>query len=118
VVAYAATARNPAFVLPQRLSLSPGHQTPAGDPDLEPGFPVQTFETGGGNYTLAPPPPPPPPPGAWQLLPPLPRSLFGPATTPDGRYVYAIGGYHFPENIGSTLNTVYRYDPAANRWAT
>ena len=55
---------------------------------------------------------------AWLDVAPLPQSLFGPATTTDGRYVYAIGGYHFPETIGSTLNTVYRYDPVANTWAT
>src|SRR4029077_16108222 len=49
---------------------------------------------------------------------PLPQTLFGPATTSDGTYVYAFGGYHFPEAIGSTLDTVYRYDPAANTWTT
>jgi FG-GAP-like repeat len=49
-VADAATARNVHAVgLPQRPSLSPGH-TPAGDPDLEPGFPVQTFERAGSYH--------------------------------------------------------------------
>ena len=42
----------------------------------------------------------------------------GPATASDGTYVYAFGGYHFPEAVGSTLDTVYRYDPAANSWTT
>ena len=56
--------------------------------------------------------------GTWQDVAPLPQTLFGPATTTDGTYVYAFGGYHFPENIGSTLDTVYRYDPAANAWTT
>jgi hypothetical protein len=46
-----ATARNPAAVgMSQRPSLSLGPQAPAGDPDLEPGFPVQTYETSGGYY--------------------------------------------------------------------
>jgi N-acetylneuraminic acid mutarotase len=49
---------------------------------------------------------------------PLPQTLFAPATTSDGTYVYAFGGYHFPEAAGSTLDTVYRYDPAANTWTT
>ena len=49
---------------------------------------------------------------------PLPQTLFGPATTTDGTYVYAFGGYHFPEAVGSTLNTLYRYDPVANTWTT
>ena len=48
----------------------------------------------------------------------LPQTLFGPATASDGTYVYAFGGYHFPEAIGSTLDTVYRYDPVANTWTT
>ena len=56
--------------------------------------------------------------GAWQDVAPLPQTLFGPATATDGTYAYAFGGYHFPENIGSTLNTVYRYDPVANTWTT
>ena len=46
------------------------------------------------------------PAGAWEMVAPLPQTLFGPATTTDGTYVYAIGGYHFPEAPGSTLNTV------------
>src|SRR6186997_1436793 len=56
--------------------------------------------------------------GAWQDVAPLPQTLFGPATTTDGTYIYAFGGYHFPENIGSTLTTVYRYDPTANSWSS
>ena len=56
--------------------------------------------------------------GTWQDVAPLPQTLFGPATATDGTYVYAFGGYHFPENIGSTLNTVYRYNPATDTWTT
>ena len=56
--------------------------------------------------------------GSWQDVAPLPQTLFGPATTTDGTYIYAFGGYHFPENIGSTLTTVYRYDPTANSWSS
>jgi hypothetical protein len=33
-------------------------------------------------------------PGAWQDVAPLPQTLFGPATTSDGTYVYAFGGCH------------------------
>ena len=58
------------------------------------------------------------PSGGWQDVAPLPQTVFGPATASDGTYVYAIGGYHFPEAIGSTLDTVYRYDPTANTWTT
>jgi len=54
----------------------------------------------------------------WVDVATLPQTLFGPATASDGTYVYAFGGYHFPEAIGSTLNTVYRYDPVANSWTT
>src|SRR5262245_36751115 len=57
-------------------------------------------------------------PTAWVDVAPLPQTLFGPATTTDGTYVYAIGGYHFPEAVGSTLNTLYRYNPATNTWTT
>ena len=53
---------------------------------------------------------------SWVDVATLPQTLFGPATASDGTYVYAFGGYHFPEAIGSTLDTVYRYDPAANSW--
>jgi len=56
--------------------------------------------------------------GAWVDLATLPQTLFGPATASDGTYVYAFGGYHFPEAVGSTLDTVYRYDPSANTWTT
>ena len=56
--------------------------------------------------------------GAWVDVATLPQTLFGPATASDGAYVYAFGGYHFPEAVGSTLDTVYRYDPSANTWTT
>ena len=49
--------------------------------------------------------------GTWNDVAPLPQTLFGPATATDGTYIYAFGGYHFPEDVGSTLSTVYRYDP-------
>jgi N-acetylneuraminic acid mutarotase len=55
---------------------------------------------------------------SWVDVATLPQTVFGPATTSDGTYVYAFGGYHFPEAVGSTLDTVYRYDPAANTWST
>src|SRR3954471_16382204 len=58
------------------------------------------------------------PAGGWQDVATLPQTLFGPATASDGTYVYTFGGYHFPEAIGSTLDTVYRYDPVANTWTT
>src|SRR4051812_40141124 len=58
------------------------------------------------------------PSGGWLDVATLPQTLFGPATASDGTYVYTFGGYHFPENVGSTLDTVYRYDPAANSWTT
>src|SRR5262245_38577539 len=32
--------------------------------------------------------------------------------------MYVFGGYHFPEAIGSTLDTVYRYNLATNTWTT
>ena len=56
--------------------------------------------------------------GSWQDVAPLPQTLFGAATATDGTYVYAFGGYHFPENIGSTLDTVYRYTPSTDTWTT
>src|SRR5262245_10187022 len=55
---------------------------------------------------------------SWVDVATLPQTLFGPATAGDGTYIYAFGGYHFPEAIGSTLDTVYRYDPLANTWTT
>ena len=39
-----------------------------------------------------------------------------PATASDGTYVYVFGGYSFTSV--ATLDTVYRYDPAANSWST
>ncbi|HMI99543.1 MAG TPA: kelch repeat-containing protein, partial [Gaiellaceae bacterium] len=56
--------------------------------------------------------------GTWQDVAPLPQTLFGPATVTDGTYVYAFGGYHFPENVGSTLDVVYRYTPSTDTWTT
>ena len=71
----------------------------------------QTATKGGSAQLSAPG-------GGWQDVAPLPQTLFGPATATDGTYVYAIGGYHFPEAVGSTLNTVYRYTPGTNTWTT
>src|SRR5262245_40701074 len=48
----------------------------------------------------------------------MPQSVFGGAAATDGTNVYVFGGYHFPAAPGSTLNTVYRYNVAANTWTT
>ena len=34
----------------------------------------------------------------------------------DGTYAYVFGGYNFPEDPGSTLDTVYRYNVATDTW--
>ena len=47
---------------------------------------------------------------------PLPQSVFGGTAATDGTFVYVFGGYNFPEDPGSTLDTVYRYDIATDTW--
>ena len=47
---------------------------------------------------------------------PLPQSVFGGAAATDGTYAYVFGGYNFPEDPGSTLDTVYRYNVATDTW--
>ena len=94
------------------------------------------YTPGGGG----PPPPPPPPPGGdvmlaaggyngattvttaetssggpWTIRAPMPGDLYGGAAASDGTYAYVAGGYSF--TLG-TLNTLFRYDPAANSWST
>ena len=54
--------------------------------------------------------------GAWTNVAPLPQSVFGGAAATDGTYAYVFGGYNFPEDPGSTLDTVYRYNLATDTW--
>ncbi len=46
------------------------------------------------------------------------RPCSAAAAETDGTFVYVFGGYHFPAAVGSTLNTVYRYNIATNTWTT
>ena len=46
----------------------------------------------------------------------MPGDLYGGGTASDGTYVYVAGGYSF--SAAGDVNTLYRYDPAANTWAT
>ena len=39
------------------------------------------------------------------------RCTFGAVVSPDGRYIYALGGYD-----GSAINSVERYDCASEKW--
>ena len=45
----------------------------------------------------------------------MPGDLYGGGADTDGTYVYVAGGYSF--TLG-TLNTLFRYDPAADSWTT
>ena len=56
--------------------------------------------------------------GAWTTSPRSRSPVFGGAAATDGTFVYVFGGYHFPEAPGSTLNTLYRYNPATDTWTT
>ena len=47
---------------------------------------------------------------------PLPQSVFGGTAATDGTFVYVFGGYNFPEDPGSTLDTVYRYNIQTDTW--
>ena len=60
--------------------------------------------------------PPPPPPGQWLIRAPMPDDVYGPATTSNGTYAYAAGGYSF--TAPSYTNALYRFDPVANTWST
>jgi hypothetical protein len=55
-------------------------------------------------------------PNPWQLVANMPQDLYGAAGASDGTYSYHAGGYSF--SSGTTLNTLYRYDPVANSWTT
>ncbi len=53
---------------------------------------------------------------AWQTVAPMPADLYGGGSASDGTYAYVAGGYSLI--AGGDRNTLYRYDPAANSWAT
>ncbi len=55
-------------------------------------------------------------PEPWQLVANMPLDLYGAAGASDGTYSYHAGGYSF--STGTTLNSLYRYDPVANSWTT
>jgi len=50
--------------------------------------------------------------GRWRRLANLPRALHHIGAAGVGGKIYVIGGY----SSGASMNTVYEYDPAANRW--
>ncbi len=52
----------------------------------------------------------------WQLVANMPLDLYGAAGASDGTYSYHAGGYSF--TTGTTLNSLYRYDPVGNSWTT
>jgi hypothetical protein len=52
----------------------------------------------------------------WQAAANMPTDLYGAAGASNGTYAYFAGGYSF--SSGTTLNTLFRYDPVANTWAT
>ncbi len=52
---------------------------------------------------------------AWTLIAPLPAALSGAAAVNDGTNIYVVGGSN---SSGIQVNTLYRYDPVANSYAT
>jgi hypothetical protein len=62
------------------------------------------------------PTPTPTPCAVWNLVANMPADFYGGAAASDGTYGYVAGGYSF--SSGTTLATVYRFDPVANAWAT
>ena len=76
--------------------------SPAGEPDNM----FRLVGTLGGSCTVTP----------WQNVAPMPQDLYGASAASNGTYSYHFGGYSF--TTGTTLNTVFRYDPVANTWAT
>lgn len=51
----------------------------------------------------------------WMPIAPLPVALQGMAVATDGTAIYIAGGLNAS---GTTVNTLYRYDPAANTYTT
>ena len=46
----------------------------------------------------------------------MPDDVYGPATTSNGTFAYAAGGYSF--TAPNYTNALYRFDPVANTWST
>jgi N-acetylneuraminic acid mutarotase len=55
-------------------------------------------------------------PTPWQLDANMPLDVYGSAGASDGTYSYHAGGYSF--TTGTTVTSLYRYDPVANTWST
>jgi N-acetylneuraminic acid mutarotase len=55
-------------------------------------------------------------PTPWALVASMPLDLYGAAGASDGTYSYHAGGYSF--TTGTSLDSLYRYDPVANSWTT
>ena len=54
--------------------------------------------------------------GTWQVRAAMPLDVWSPATTSNGIYAYAAGGYSVSQN--DSVAKLYRYDSAANMWTT
>jgi N-acetylneuraminic acid mutarotase len=52
----------------------------------------------------------------WTSVRPLPVALNHPAAAGHRGYVYVLGGYASPNDLALPVATLYRYDPARDRW--